>query len=163
MKLPTASFSESRQYHIRTSHIRIKQKEFSTTLCYKTIYNYIDKEILEVKRKDLTYGKYEKKEENKKEESDRIKPNKEGKTIHDRPEEIGTRETIGHWEMDLVEGLKGQKEPYLLVLSERKTRKEIIELIPDKSARSVGKALDRIERQLGGILWKLEQQHHLET
>ena len=123
-------------------------------MCFKTIYNYIDKEILDIKRKDLTYGKYEKKEENKKEESDRIKPNKEGKTIHDRPEEIETRETIGHWEMDLVEGLKGQKEPYLLVLSERKTRKEIVELIPDKSAKSVGKALDRIERQLGSVKFR---------
>ena len=133
---------------------KIKQGEFSTTLCYKTIYNYIDKEILDIKRKDLTYGKYEKKEENKKEESDRIKPNKEGRTIHDRPKEIETRETIGHWEMDLVEGLKGQKEPYLLVFSERKTRKEIIELIPDKSAKSVGKALDRIERQLGVVKFR---------
>lgn len=133
---------------------KIRRSKFSTTLCYKTIYNYIDKEILDVKRKDLTYGKYEKKEENKKEESDRIKPNKEGKTIHDRPEEIETRETIGHWEMDLVEGLKGQKEPYLLVLSERKTRKEIIELIPDKSSKSVGKALDRIERQLGVVKFR---------
>lgn len=128
---------------------KIKQSKFTTTLCYKTIYNYIDKEILDIKRKDLTYGKYEKDEKNKKEESDYLKPNKEGKTIHDRPKEIETREIIGHWEMDLVEGLKGQKEPYLLVLSERKTRKEIIELIPDKSAKSVGKALNRIERQLG--------------
>ena len=128
---------------------KIKQSKFTTTLCYKTIYNYIDKEILDIKRKDSTYGKYEKDEKNKKEESDYLKPNKEGKTIHDRPKEIETREIIGHWEMDLVEGLKGQKEPYLLVLSERKIRKEIIELIPDKSAKSVGKALDRIERQLG--------------
>ena len=56
--------------------------------------------------------------------------------------------------MDLVEGLKGQKEPYLLVLSERKTRKEIIELIPNKSAESVAKALDRIERQLGVIKFR---------
>ena len=133
---------------------KIKLSKFTTTLCYKTIYNYIDKEILDIKRKDLTYGKYEKKEENKKEESDKIKPNKEGKTIHDRPKEIETREIIGHWEMDLVEGLKGQKEPYLLVLSERKTRKEKIELIPDKTAKSVGKALDRIERQLGVVKFR---------
>lgn len=132
----------------------IKQSKFSTTLCYKTIYNYIDKEILNITRKDLTYGIYEKKEEKKKEESDYIKPNKEGKTIHDRPKEIETRETIGHWEMDLVEGLKGQKEPYLLVLSERKTRKEIIELIPDKTAKSVARALDRIERQLGVVKFR---------
>lgn len=133
---------------------KIKQEKFLTTLCYKTIYNYIDKEILDVQRKDLTYGNYEKKEVNKKEESKRIKPNKEGKTIHDRPEEIETRETIGHWEMDLVEGLNGKKEPYLLVLSERKTRKEIIELIPNKSAKSVGKALDRIERRLGVVKFR---------
>ena len=79
---------------------------------------------------------------------------KEGKTIHDRPEEIKTREEIGHWEMDLVEGLKGQKEPYLLVLSERRTRKEIIELIPNKSAKSVSKALDRIEREIGVVKFR---------
>ena len=133
---------------------KIKQEEFTTTLCFKTIYNYIDKEILEIERKDLVYGKYNKKEENQKEESDRIKPNKEGKTIHDRPEEIKTRKEIGHWEMDLIEGLKGQKEPYLLVLSERKTRKEIIELIPNKEGKSVAKALDRIERKLGIIKFR---------
>ena len=133
---------------------KIKQGEFTTTLCFKTIYNYIDKEIIEVKRKDLVYGNYEKKEKEKKKESERIKPNKEGKTIHDRPKEIETREELGHWEMDLVEGLKGPKEPYLLVLSERKTRKEIIELIPNKSAESVAKALDRIERELGVIKFR---------
>ena len=156
MKL--ANFIEKEIKEEKTSpeviEYKIKQGKFWTTLCYKTIYNYIDKEILDIKRKDLTYGNYTKKEENKKEESDRIKPNKEGKTIHDRPEEIETRETIGHWEMDLVEGLKGQKEPYLLVLSERKTRKEIIELIPNKSAKSVGKALDRIERELGVVKFR---------
>lgn len=133
---------------------KIKQEKFSTTLCFKTIYNYIDKEILEIKRKDLTYGNYTKKEDNKKEESEKMKPNKEGKTIHDRPEEINTREEVGHWEMDLVEGLKGQKEPYLLVLSERKTRKEIIELIPNKEAKSVSKALDKIERKMGVVKFR---------
>lgn len=133
---------------------KIKQREFSTKLCFKTIYNYIDKEILEVKREDLVYGMYKKKEKENKEESERIKPNKEGKTIHDRPKEIEKREEIGHWEMDLVEGLKGQKEPYLLVLSERKTRKEIIEIIPNKTAEAVAKALDRIERQIGTVQFR---------
>ena len=45
--------------------LQIKQGNYSTTLCFKTIYNYIDKEILEVKRKDLTYGNYTKKEKKK--------------------------------------------------------------------------------------------------
>lgn len=104
-------------------------------MSFKTIYNYIDKEILVVKRKDLVYGNYNKKEKKEQQESDFLKQNKEGKTIHDRAEEIKTREEVGHWEMDLVEGLKGQKEQYLLVLSKRKTRKEIVEIITNKSAK----------------------------
>lgn len=133
---------------------QIKREKFSTTLCFKTIYNYIDKKILEVERKDLVYGNYKKKSEEKKEESEKIKPNKEGKTIHDRPKEIELREEFGHWEMDLVEGTKGENELYLLVMSERKTRKEIIEIIPNKSAKAVGKAMDRIERELGVIKFR---------
>lgn len=35
---------------------KIKQGKFGTTLCFKTIYNYIDKEILEVGRKSRTLG-----------------------------------------------------------------------------------------------------------
>lgn len=157
MKL--ASFIETQIKEEKTSPeviaYKIREEKFSTTLCFKTIYNYIDKEIIEVKRKDLVYGKYTLKEEKEqKEESDFLKPNKEGKTIHDRPKEIKTREEIGHWEMDLVEGVKGEKEPYLLVLSERKTRKEIIELIPNKSAKSVSKALDRIEKEIGVVQFR---------
>ena len=132
----------------------IKQSEFSTTLCYKTIYNYIDKEILNIKRTDLTYGNYNKKEKAKKKESHYIKTNKAGKTIHDRPKEIETREEFGHWEMDLVEGTKAKKEPYLLVLSERKTRKEIIEIIPNRTTKEISKVLDRIEREIGVVKFR---------
>ena len=122
-------------------------KEFKIKICFKTIYNYIEKKILDIERTDLVYGNYDKKEN--KEESEYIKANKEGKTIHDRAKEINTREELGHWEMDLVEGKKGQNEPYLLVISERKTRLEIIELIENKTAESVSKALDRIEKRIG--------------
>ena len=154
-----ANFIETQIKEEKTSpeviSYKIKQEKFSTTLCFKTIYNYIDKEILEVKRKDLVYGNYDKKEDNEQqEESEFLKANKEGKTIHDRPKAIESREELGHWEMDLVEGLKGQKEPYLWVLSERKTRKEIIELIPNKSAKSVSKALDRIEKEIGVVKFR---------
>ena len=126
-----------------------KSNEFKTKISYKTIYNYIKWKILNSTTKDLVYGEYKKKDENKKEEATKTKISKIGKTIHDRPKEIEKREEIGHWEMDLVEGLKGQREPYLLVLSERKTRKEIIELIPNKAAETIGKALDKIEKRLG--------------
>jgi len=56
--------------------------------------------------------------------------------------------------MDLVEGKKGQNDPYLLVLTERASRKEIIELIPDKTSDSVIKGLDRIERRMGPVVFR---------
>ena len=40
---------------------RIKQSEFKTTLCFKRIYNYIDKEILEVKRIEKWINNYPRK------------------------------------------------------------------------------------------------------
>jgi len=126
-------------------------EEYKIKLHWKTIYNYIDKNILEIERKDLVYGNYQKKSKEKKEENVIRKYNKQGKTIHDRPAEIDNREELGHWEMDLVEGLQGMQEPYLLVLSERKSRKEIIRLLPNKRQESVIKALDSMERELGVI------------
>jgi len=129
-------------------------EEYRIKLHWKTIYNYIDKNILEVGRKDLTYGNYNKKTKEKKEENEVRKLNKAGKTIHDRPPEIETRKIIGHWEMDLVEGLKGMKEPYLLVLSERKSRKELIILLPDKTQKSVIKGLNRLEKEMGVVKFR---------
>lgn len=123
--------------------------EYSTKIHWKTIYNYIDKGIINVKRNDLTYGMYKKKHNKRKTESIIMKNFKQGKTIHDRPEHISNRGEIGHWEMDLVEGINGKKDPYLLVLSERMTRKEIIRIIPNKTNQSVVKVLDQIERQIG--------------
>ena len=40
---------------------KIKQSKFKTTLCFKTIYNYIDKEILEVKRIEKWINNYPRK------------------------------------------------------------------------------------------------------
>lgn len=131
-----------------------KNEEFKIKIHWKTIYNYIDKKILEIGRKELTYGNYASKKKDIKEENEIRKYNKRGKTIHDRPEYINTREEIGHWEMDLVEGLKGNKEPYLLVLSERKTRKEKIRIIADKTQKSVIKALDKIEKETGIVKFR---------
>ena len=65
-----------------------------------------------------------------------------GISIERRPDFINSRDLFGHWEMDLVVG-KGQKCP-LLVLTERKTRFEIIRKLPNKSAASVVSAIDTI-------------------
>ena len=131
-----------------------KSEEYKIKLHWKTIYNYIDKNILEIERNDLTYGNYNKKVKEEKKENEVRKLKKAGKTIHDRPIEIDNREELGHWEMDLVEGRKGMSEPYLLVLSERKSRKEIIKLLPDKTQNSVITALNSMERELGVVKFR---------
>lgn len=120
---------------------------FKTEISEKTIYNYIDKGIfLRLERADLPQkGK-------RKRKYGKVKPKPahapKGESIESRPQEINERATFGHWEMDCVEGKKKTKET-LLVLSERLTRQEIIIKMPDKTAASVVKALNRLERKYG--------------
>lgn len=78
-----------------------------------------------------------------------------GESIENRPEEIDTRETFGHWEMDTVVGARGVSKKSLLVLTERKTRKEIIFLLKEHTAAAVVKALDRLERKTGAAFRKI--------
>ena len=98
-----------RSPEVITNALKNKEK-FETQLLTRTIYNYIDKDILGIVRNDLTYGNYKLKRKKRKEGDPIRKLNKEGRTIKDRLEEVKSRETLNHWEMDTVEGLKGQKE-----------------------------------------------------
>lgn len=66
-----------------------------------------------------------------------------GKSIEKRAESINKRLEVGHWEMDTVLGTKGKKS-YLLVLTKRKSRKQIIEKINQKNSDSVIEGLKRI-------------------
>lgn len=127
-----------------------KSEEFDMRLHWRTIYNYIDKGVLNLTREDLVHGNY-KVDKQRPKESSKTTRRKEGRTIRDRPQEADSREEFGHWEMDLVEGKKEKGEPFLLVLTERKTRHEIIEKIPSKTSKSVIKGLDRIERRFGVV------------
>jgi IS30 family transposase len=51
--------------------------------------------------------------------------------------------------MDCVVSGKGKGKAALLVLTERKFRKEIIRKMPEKTQKSVKKTLDRLEREYG--------------
>ena len=75
-----------------------------------------------------------------------------GKSIDKRPEEVDQRTTFGHWEGDTVYSKKDGSKA-LLVLTERLTRWEIIARIKDRTANSVIKALDQIERRFGADLF----------
>lgn len=130
--------------------IKRKGLQFCTTISKTTFYRYIEDGVfLTITNKDLPV-----KRNKEKQKYDRVKPSRapRGKSIEKRPEEIDTRETFGHWEMDCVEGKKGTRKT-LLVLTERKTRREIIRLMKDKTAASVVKALDGIESEMGADLF----------
>ena len=59
------------------------------------------------------------------------------------------REDFGHWEMDTVVGKQGVSKKSLLVLTERKTRKEIIFLLKHHTTKEVVRALNRLEKRTG--------------
>lgn len=127
--------------------------EFKTTISVRTLYRYIDNGIfLKLTNKDLPI-KSKKKKHNKK-----VKVQKRasaGESIENRPEEVKDREVFGHWEMDTVKGQRGVTKSCMLVLTERKTRDEIIIKLKDQTAASVVEALDRLERKWGDMFSKV--------
>lgn len=127
--------------------IKRENKTFKVTVCVGTCYNYINrKKFPHLIFDDLPYKRRKK----KKRYQDRIrKRGPRGTSIEERPEEIDRREEAGHWEMDTVVGKLGESKKTLLVLSERKTRFEIIKLLKDHTTAEVVRALNRLERQLG--------------
>lgn len=113
-------------------------------VCAKTIYNYIHAQYLHgVTENQLPYCRKQKKKK-----TPTAKRPPRGRSIEERPKDIKNREEYGHWEMDTVYSSHDDKT-CLLVLSERKYRDEKIFRIPDRTAGSVVKCLDRLERKLG--------------
>jgi IS30 family transposase len=120
---------------------------FETSICFKTMYNYLDNNLfLNISNKDLPVKKNGKKRNYKK-----IRPaynNTKGTSISERPKEVDARDEVGNWEMDTVVGKQGTKT-VLMVLSERVLRKELIFKISSKSQVCIVKVLDKLERKMG--------------
>lgn len=121
---------------------------FQSPVCFKTIYNYLDMGLfLGTANSDLPYKKIRKKKK-----PDNIKismHNLRGTSIENRPPYISHRKEYGHWEMDTVYSAKEQGKSCLLVLSERMSRKELVFKIPDRTSKSVIRALNAYERKIG--------------
>ena len=128
--------------------IKAKGLKFETTICTKTLYNYIDQGVFaNITNKDLPVKKNGKKGMYRKVRI--AHKNLKGTSIEERPAEVEKREEYGHWEMDCVEGKKGISKATLLVLSERKRREQIIYKMPDQTQESVIRILDTLERKHG--------------
>jgi len=129
--------------------IKVDGIKFETSICTKTVYNYIDKEIfLGISNKDLWVKKDGKKRGYKKIRKVALN-NKNGKSISERPKEADERTEAGHWEIDLVVGKKGTK-PVILTLVERKTRKSLYILVKNKTQKEVILAIKRARKKVGG-------------
>ena len=129
--------------------IKAEGLEFDTSICTKTLYNYIDAEIfVGISNKDLLikrsgvkrgYGKVRTVALN----------NKDGKSISERPEAANERSEAGHWEIDLVVGRQGTKAA-ILTLVDRKNRKSLYVLVKNKTQKEVIAAIKRVRRRVGG-------------
>lgn len=126
--------------------IKALGKKFKTSICIKTLYNYISDDLfLNISNKDLWVKRNNVKR--KQEKVRKVHKMVKGKSISERPHNVEERKEIGHWEMDTVVGGKGGSREVLLVLSERCTRKELIFKMRDKSQHEVIKVLNRLERK----------------
>ncbi len=119
--------------------------KFEKMVCTKTLYNYIDQCLLKVRNIDLLLkvkrktGKVQKAKQNK-----RIF----GTSIEERPEEINSRTTFGHWEIDTIVGKK-DSSAVLLSLDERMTRKRHLVKIPSRTSEAVRLGLEKIAKCYG--------------
>ncbi|ARK20193.1 IS30 family transposase [Sporosarcina sp. P26b] len=116
------------------------------TVSTKTLYNYIDLDILRVRNIDLPM----KLRRNTKVK--RIRRNRRilGMSIAERPVEIDNRQEFGHWEIDTVEGQKSDDNA-LLTLVERKTRNYYAILLDDQDHDSVDYAMNQLRQDFGEL------------
>lgn len=130
-------------------HAENENMHFTTKLCCKTIYNYLDAGLfLNVSVDDLPVKKATQEKKDKKKSTVSLN-NRKGRSIEERPADILDREEYGHWEMDTVVSAQNTGKSCLLVLSERMAREEIVIKIKNKKASSVVHALNMLERKYG--------------
>ena len=121
--------------------------DFSIIPGTTTRYQWIDRGIMKTKNIDLL----EKLSRKIKTVRSSYRSNKRilGKSIEERPKEIETRETFGHWEIDTVIGNKTKSDTVLLTLTERQTRFEVILKLAGKDAQSVDQAIHSLKERAG--------------
>lgn len=112
----------------------------------QTLYSYLEKGLfLNLSYEDMPEGR--RKRKNKGSGHRPAWKNKDSKKIDERPKEVEDREAFGHWEGDTVySGKNTGDKSCLLVLTERKTRFEVIQKIKDRTSASVNAALRKISK-----------------
>lgn len=117
----------------------------SQMVCTKTLYNYIDLGLLEIRNVDLPM----KLRRNTKPQRNRKNRRILGTSIEERPASIDSRGEFGHWEIDTVIGTKDKNDSVLLTLAERKTRHYIVRKIASKTSQAVLTELANLKSYFG--------------
>jgi IS30 family transposase len=108
-------------------------------LCTKTLYNYIDQQLIPIKNIDLALKVRLKKHSKRSRAHKRIF----GNSIDERDSSVALRKDFGHWEIDTVIG-KRSNDSALMTLTERKTRMELIVPIASKTTEAVNNAIEHL-------------------
>lgn len=119
--------------------------EPSEMVCTKTLYNYIDLDLMTVKNIHLPMKL------RRGTKAKRLRENKRilGNSIENRPPEVDTREQFGDWEIDSIIGEKSNGDNTLLTLVERKTRYTLALKVAGKTVKAVTDAIDSLRELYG--------------
>ena len=125
--------------------IRRKGLTFRTNVCVRTLYNYIyNGYITDVSSRDLYFRG--KRRTHRKRRA--VKSTPRGRSIQERPADVLSRDSFGHWEFDSVIG-SSEKGMTVLSLAERKTRFLLTFRAKNKTAVEPVRFLNFLERSLG--------------
>lgn len=148
LKYVEQQFFETRYSLAAIYHTALKEKRFKkdNMVCVGTLYSYIDKGYMNIKNIDLP-EKVSRKP--KKQNNPRMHKRLYGSSIEKRRRSIETRKQFGHWEIDTVIGKQGKNENVFLVMTERKSRMEIIRKLENKTNTAVMTEIDKLIKEYG--------------
>ena len=135
-------------------HTALKNKLFKkeNMVCINSLYSYIDKGYMKIKNIDLPCKVSRKPVKH-------MPPRKHkrlyGNSIEKRQKYINSRKQFGHWEIDTVIGKNTKNQSSLLVLTERKSRMEIIRKLSGKTSSAVMKEMHNLITEYGNDFNKI--------
>ncbi|WP_056965081.1 IS30 family transposase, partial [Lacticaseibacillus manihotivorans] len=139
-KALTKELTRKPRVHSVDSFVHFYRDQGKSCPSTTTVYRYIDAGLLELDNMTLP-KKLRRRVKGYKNAHKRKNKKIYGDSIELRPAAVNDRTGVGHWEGDLVKGIRSADEPALMTLTERYSRTEIIVKIPDYHADTCLKAL----------------------
>lgn len=147
------NFQDSlKKWSIDASVGRLKlEKKYSKekSVCTKTIYNWIHKDLLNLTKTDMPEILKRKRRKGKLRNNQKTAKKKLGRSIEELPKEVAERNTFGNWEIDSVIGKKTGENPVILTIAERVTDYYITRKISSKQAEKVQIELKKLKQSYG--------------